>query len=275
MELFKRMIVGIIGIPLLLWIYYSGGAILYCFLGIISFLCSFELNNLILKLKKQTIVIVSLYAVLLFFCIADITFLNGIFPSTVKNEPAITRFFATLFIIMFITPILNIVLGKIKGIVNALSTITFTCLYIAVGFGFLYHLSLINRTIVPILAVLIWTCDTFAYFIGMKFGQHRGVFKVSPNKSLEGFIAGFVFTFFASVVVLYIFPDSYTPKHLVYFTISVGIFGQYGDLFESMIKRDMGIKNSSNLIPGHGGVLDRFDSLLISAPVLFILMSLF
>jgi phosphatidate cytidylyltransferase len=126
--------------------------------------------------------------------------------------------------------------------------------------------------LVPLLAGLVWLCDTGAYFIGMKFGKHRGFFKCSPNKSIEGFWAGLIVVLIGSIVFQRFFQEIYHIKHIIMLTLAVGIFGQVGDLIESIIKRDLNVKDSSHLLPGHGGVLDRFDSLLIAAPVLYILL---
>jgi len=119
--------------------------------------------------------------------------------------------------------------------------------------------------------VSVWVCDTFAYFIGKSFGKHRLFERVSPKKSIEGAIAGL----FGALLVFFL------AKWLGFLEISnvfaivcggiVGIVGQLGDLVESWFKRDAGIKDSSKILPGHGGMLDRFDSLMFIAPAFLIL----
>lgn len=122
--------------------------------------------------------------------------------------------------------------------------------------------------------VAVWGCDTFAYFFGKQFGKHRLFERVSPKKTIEGALAGLfgaVFVFFLTrwVGLLEIPTDLAIVSGLI-----VGIFGQMGDLVESWFKRDAGVKDSSNLLPGHGGVLDRFDSTTFIAPAFLILFLL-
>lgn len=116
----------------------------------------------------------------------------------------------------------------------------------------------------------IWVCDSAAYFAGRAFGKHKLFPRVSPNKTWEGAIAGFVgavatFLIARSTVIPYM-----TFTNAVVCGTIVGVFGQIGDLAESLLKRDAGVKDSSSLIPGHGGVLDRFDSVMFVAPLVFV-----
>ena len=124
-------------------------------------------------------------------------------------------------------------------------------------------------TVISIFAA-IWICDTAAYFVGRSIGRHKLFPRVSPNKTWEGAVAGFIAAIgvflLARVLVL---PYLSVPQSIVCGSI-VGIIGQVGDLAESLLKRDAGVKDSSSLIPGHGGVLDRFDSLLFVAPAMFV-----
>ncbi len=113
-----------------------------------------------------------------------------------------------------------------------------------------------------------WASDTFAYFAGCAWGRHRIVPKISPNKTLEGFIGGFMGSIATGIVYTYFLSLPLITGLAIGFL--VGIFAPLGDLFESKLKRTCGIKDSGVLLPGHGGVLDRFDSLLFSAPVVFI-----
>lgn len=121
--------------------------------------------------------------------------------------------------------------------------------------------------------VSLWVCDTFAYFAGRFFGKHKLFERVSPNKTWEGAIAGYV-----GGVAVFLFSQNF---FLGYMTVGsafvcgsiIGVFGQVGDLAESLLKRDAGVKDSSALIPGHGGVLDRFDSLMFVSPLLFLYMT--
>ncbi|MFZ1290951.1 MAG: phosphatidate cytidylyltransferase [Melioribacteraceae bacterium] len=128
--------------------------------------------------------------------------------------------------------------------------------------------------IISILAS-IWICDSAAFFIGSAFGKHKLFPRVSPNKSWEGAIAGFVFSVFVMIAVKALVLDSLTLFDAIVIGIIVGLIGQLGDLVESLFKRDAGVKDSSNLIPGHGGIFDRFDSLFLTAPTVYVYLVLF
>jgi phosphatidate cytidylyltransferase len=118
--------------------------------------------------------------------------------------------------------------------------------------------------------VSLWVCDSLAYFAGRFFGKHKLFERVSPKKTWEGAVAGCigaVATFLAAQY--YYLPYMSVGSAFVCGSI-VGVFGQLGDLVESLLKRDAGVKDSSAIIPGHGGVLDRFDSLIFVSPMIFL-----
>ena len=118
--------------------------------------------------------------------------------------------------------------------------------------------------------IAIWVCDSAAFFIGSAFGKHKLFPRVSPNKSWEGAIAGFVFAIVSMIAAKAIFLDILTLTDSIIIGTIVGTVGQIGDLVESLVKRDAAVKDSSAIIPGHGGIFDRFDSLLFTAPVVYI-----
>ncbi|HUI28569.1 MAG TPA: phosphatidate cytidylyltransferase [Candidatus Acidoferrales bacterium] len=121
----------------------------------------------------------------------------------------------------------------------------------------------------------IWICDSAAYFVGKSAGKHKMSKFVSPNKTWEGAIAGFVFAT-ATPAAAHFSVLRHLDMRLALGTgIIVGILGQAGDFVESLFKRDAGAKDSSEMIPGHGGVLDRFDSLLFSAPFIYLMLKHF
>jgi phosphatidate cytidylyltransferase len=121
----------------------------------------------------------------------------------------------------------------------------------------------------------IWICDSAAYFIGSAFGKHKILTRISPKKSWEGGIAGFIFSVLAMVIAKILILDLLSIQDAVAIGIIIGTFGQAGDFVESMIKRDANVKDSSSLIPGHGGIFDRFDSLLFSAPLIYLYLTFF
>ncbi len=124
----------------------------------------------------------------------------------------------------------------------------------------------------------IWSCDTMAYYGGKMFGKHKLFERVSPNKTWEGSLSGFAGSFAGAWLVGQIFgwlgyPFLLTNIQLIVIASLAGTVGQLGDLAESWMKRDAGIKDSGTLLPGHGGILDRFDSLLLVAPSVYVYFS--
>ncbi|MEO5673936.1 MAG: phosphatidate cytidylyltransferase [Chitinophagales bacterium] len=130
-----------------------------------------------------------------------------------------------------------------------------------------------NNSIALGIVLIIWTSDTFAYFTGSLFGRHKILPHISPKKSWEGFSGGLVFAMIAAWLLSKYFIHLDTRNWLIVALIVV-IFGTIGDFVESMIKRQAGVKDSGNLLPGHGGFLDRFDALLFSVPFVTIYLLL-
>ncbi|MFC6266974.1 phosphatidate cytidylyltransferase [Frigoriflavimonas asaccharolytica] len=150
----------------------------------------------------------------------------------------------------------------------------FTVIYIALPFGFALGLpkySRIEHTFsleVFFLFVLIWSSDTFAYICGRLFGKHKMAPKISPKKTWEGLAGGIICT-----VILGYFIEMYNPSmrgNWMVVGFLVSIFAPLGDLVESQLKRSFGVKDSGNIIPGHGGVLDRLDSFIICVPAVYL-----
>ncbi len=121
----------------------------------------------------------------------------------------------------------------------------------------------------------IWLSDTSAYFGGLTFGKHRLLERVSPKKSWEGFYFGMAGAIGSFFLFRELFLDFLTPVDALFLGLIVGIVGPLGDLVESLLKRDAGTKDSSNLLAGHGGFFDRFDSVIASAPVVYIYLKNF
>ncbi|MGV4414831.1 phosphatidate cytidylyltransferase [Chryseobacterium sp. T1] len=153
----------------------------------------------------------------------------------------------------------------------------FTVIYTVLPFGFALGLPKFS-TLDPynkpftlevmMLFILIWSSDSFAYFTGKFFGKHKMAPKISPKKTWEGFAGGVFFT-----VILGFFVEMYLPDlrgNWMIVGLLVSIFAPLGDLVESQLKRTFAVKDSGNIMPGHGGVLDRLDSFIICAPVVYL-----
>lgn len=145
--------------------------------------------------------------------------------------------------------------------------------YIILPFTFLLLLPFINgvyhQYIIVYISLLIWTNDTFAFFVGKSFGKTKLFEKVSPKKTIEGFVGGLIFSVIVGIIIGK-YSGYFNSIHWVVISLIVSIFGTYGDLVESKFKRQADVKDSGNIMPGHGGLLDRLDSLYFLAPFVYL-----
>lgn len=160
------------------------------------------------------------------------------------------------------------------------SNIAYTFLgiiYAVIPFVFFFSLSFISGDYNFHLSLgfflMLWGNDTGAYLFGVKFGKHRLFERHSPKKSWEGFIGGILTSQLVGFILSIYFTD-YTLQNWLIMAFIISCFGTLGDLVESMFKRSIDIKDSGSILPGHGGLLDRFDGLLLSAPVVFVYLYL-
>ncbi|HAR63156.1 MAG: hypothetical protein DKM50_13080 [Candidatus Margulisiibacteriota bacterium] len=170
-----------------------------------------------------------------------------------------------LLVFGFIT---EVFLKKVIGCKNNFFVVIRGILYI----GWFYSYFVLLRGLDHGFAYLIYlvltiaSCDTMAYIVGIKFGKHKIAPFISPKKSVEGCIAGFI----SAVIASYFLGAHYLGlNHAIIMGMIVGVFGQLGDLFESLIKRKYEVKDSGWILPGHGGILDRLDSASFIAPLIY------
>ena len=248
-------------------------AFIFIFLGFLLF-CTYELNN-ILKLKS----IIPYFLNSALFITIALRFLNlnyDLFNINIELSKINLLVVLSFILISFI----SVLFSKEKEPIKKLGNIFLSFIYIGVPFSLIwdiYGTDLIrpNNSINIILGVfiLIWTNDTFAYLVGRKFGKHKLFERISPKKTIEGFIGGIIFTLIAGYFISK-FNYTYTTLFWLILAFIVSVFGTIGDLIESMFKRDSNIKDSSNLIPGHGGFLDRLDSFIFAIPFIYIFLIL-
>jgi len=181
------------------------------------------------------------------------------------------------YLTILIIPLISIVFifelfrNKKQPLLNISATLL-GLLYVSLPLSLLNHIAFINEAynskIILGIILLIWLTDTGAYIFGVTLGRHKLFERISPKKTWEGFIGGLLVAVSGSFLITkYLQTYPYQVWAIMAFIIVV--FGTLGDLVESMIKRSLDIKDSGKVLPGHGGILDRFDSLLFATPVIF------
>ncbi len=192
------------------------------------------------------------------------TYLWGI---TGLNLGLFVSFFAALFIMMLSTPIDSDEIGRI-------ALLSFAWLYLPyfISFVILVGAEPQGRFWILFVLAVIVSGDAGAYHVGVRIGRHKLYPVVSPNKSIEGAIGGLFSSLLAGAILGSIFLKNVPMARLLLCTIVVASAGQIGDLIESMLKRNCGKKDSSHLLPGHGGILDRLDSMIFAFPAMWALL---
>lgn len=254
-NLFRRTIIGVIGIPLILLFVYLGGNYLFLMVLVLSSLCLYELGQLF---KKKEIEIPTILLILISITLQTLKHFN------VENLEVYT-------IIVFPALIFFELLRKKRSLLNIIVGLV-SLTYITVPFILLLELS-VDYRIGILIFLLVWSSDIFSYFGGILLGRHKLV-AISPNKTIEGLVSGIVFTVVISVIYGFYLIDIRSLFYWGLVGLIATLSATVGDIFESMIKRFCLVKDSSNIIPGHGGVLDRFDSLLMVVPIMFFFFKL-
>ncbi|GHE29522.1 phosphatidate cytidylyltransferase [Sphingobacterium griseoflavum] len=162
--------------------------------------------------------------------------------------------------------------------IQDLSYTLFGLCYAAIPFGIFICLGFLEGSYDPYIPlgflILLWTNDTGAYLAGKSFGRRKLFERISPNKTWEGFVGGMLLAVVVSFNLGRYF-DALSNWQWLTLALIIGTFGTLGDLVESMLKRNTGMKDSGSLLPGHGGLLDRFDGLLMAAPLVYIFLKTF
>ncbi len=268
----SRTLVNLLGIPSLLAIIYLGDSfsnipIFSVFIGAVLFLGAKEIPPLSNSKKGQPVISI----LFIFLALLQIGRIPGI-----RWEIPI---YILLIGIALTAMIVEIFRKKETPLLN-ISILVFSFVWLGLMLGSLSELRNlpdIGFKITLALFLSVWICDTGAFFFGKKFGKKKILPDISPNKTWVGTIAGFI----SSMIFLLIlnqsgyFPDIFSLVDVVVLGLIAGIFGQLGDWAESLLKREAGVKDTSNILAGHGGVLDRFDSLTFAAPLTLIYCTYF
>ena len=285
-ETLKRAISGAIYILLLLASILFSTESFYILFGVFLVIAVYEFCNLI-QIHKifplvlatctyGTITLISSYKS------QTLSFLNKNLNSTLDfsvNNNTINNILLAITLVVSIKCIIFLFYDNIQKISTS-SKYLYLIGYIILPFVFITKISFgvknYNPKIIIGLFILIWTNDTFAYIVGKSMGKHKLFERISPKKTIEGFLGGILFAVFAGYLIskLYIKASpKFSEKSILIWCIIaliVGIIGTIGDLIESKFKRIAGVKDSGEIMPGHGGILDRLDSVIFVAPFVFL-----
>ena len=169
--------------------------------------------------------------------------------------------------------LVNLFIKKKNYPSNTIQKIDISIRYLLLSFAFLILLPFINGgyevSVILSLIIFIWVNDSFAFFVGKNLGKRKLFESVSPKKTIEGFLGGVFFTLITAFLVSY-FCDFLSLTNLIVISLIASILGTIGDLVESKFKRQANTKDSGTIMPGHGGILDRLDSLLFVAPFVYL-----
>ncbi|MFT3740427.1 MAG: phosphatidate cytidylyltransferase [Breznakibacter sp.] len=187
------------------------------------------------------------------------------------------RFWLLLVPLVVCVFVIELYRAKERPFWNVASTLLIP-FYVVVPFVFLQKLAFVGGDYNPYMVLsffgMVWVNDTGAYLVGVTMGRHRLFPRISPKKSWEGFVGGVLLTVALSYGLSH-WIVGYAPALWLAVGFVVAVFGTLGDLTESMLKRTMDVKDSGTILPGHGGVLDRFDAFTFAAPFVYVLFEIF
>jgi phosphatidate cytidylyltransferase len=274
-ELARRTLFAVIAAPLGILIIYLGGAPLATMLGVIAALGAWEIQRMATANGVEPLMPVGIVVAGL-IPIAVHGYFLGVFNLSLTAG-------VILFLILLASAIW--LRGPARRPINSVALTALGALYpgtIAYIYTLRHHPYTITRgagtALVAMPILLTWATDTGAYFVGKSIGKHKLIPSVSPGKSVEGAVGGLVLTVIVSVLyaqfVLLPFASlRLTTTSAVLLGVVLSVTAQVGDLVASLMKRDAGVKDSSKILPGHGGIVDRFDSLFFVMPVAFLLLN--
>lgn len=262
-----RLLSALVGIPVILGLVYLGGPYYACFILLVANLGMREYTDL---LKSRG------YHLPVFLGYAGVTvFLTLLYLGQILQlELALPAM-----IVILISLAIFYLISFEKTDIGESALILWGIIYLGGLGGYMILLRQLpqgmNYTL--LLLVGVWSNDTFAYVAGIKWGKRRLAPAISPQKSVEGACSGIVGTVLLALLAALLFPGwiELAPGEAALLGLGISVFAQLGDLLESAIKRQFGVKDTGRLIPGHGGILDRFDSLLFTAPMVYYFLQMF
>lgn len=259
----QRIITGVIGGAIFLAFLIFGGIWLEIFVGLLTIVAMQEL------FKMAKLSILSFEGILATFAALSLTLPVSI--SMFGGNPEGHMMLFTFFLFLMLT---GMVFSRGKYSFEDVGFPFLAAFYVGVGFQNLLTARHASLYIVFFALLIVWATDIGAYFVGKGIGKNKLIPSVSPNKTIEGSIGGIVSAVIVALL-MWVFFRHQLPAigfvKLIVFSVIFSIVGQIGDLVESAIKRYYGVKDSGKLLPGHGGVLDRFDNLIFVFPIMHLL----
>ena len=255
----KRVLTGIVAVPIVVGIVYYGSPLL--FLLLVAAVTLMGVGEYFTIIDRIGISGFPIHGIILSFLLLLSFYFNGSFMMEWGLIASVTLFAAFFFQED----------NNVKIAIDQISFTLFGVLYVA-GLGG-YYLLIRNfedgERLIFFLLLIVWLGDIAAYYWGKHFGKKPLAPVVSPNKTMEGAITGLAGSLVAGAIAGYWLLGHIAMAHCLLLALICGTIGQFGDLAESLLKRHAGIKNSGDLLPGHGGILDRIDSLLFAGPMFY------
>lgn len=280
----NRILVALILVPLTVYVYLYGDKSFMAFTVLLIGIGIYEIYQM---MESKGIVVNKIVGVILGGAI-PLTLYSSVSSSKeflgklIGNNIDMSRGTLILILGIFILIFIRIYQNKVEG---SSSYIAYTMLGI-IYVGFLFsHIVPIKYMLngskwLMTIQILVWISDTFAYLVGVKFGRKffsRGLCEISPKKSIEGSLGSIVFTVITMLLIKgFLFKNlNISGIHLIIVPVLIAIVGQIGDLAESVFKREFGVKDSGKILGGHGGILDRYDSLIWVFPLMYYYINFF
>ena len=278
----NRVLVALIGVPLLLFIYAGEsffrinlyGLPMLIFTNLVIGIGIYEFYKMIKILGKE---VYDKFGMIVAIIIPNLVYLNNRSSYLEQKLITVVLIVATIFMLTY-----RVFRNQINGTLEKVSYTLLGIIYVSVFFSQIINLYFLGAVFPLILQVLVWVSDTSAGIVGVAIGRKffkNGFTEISPKKSVEGALGSIIFTglAFMLIVVLYIEKINGATGGEVFLSFIIGaiisVVAQIGDLIESLFKRECGVKDSGTILMGHGGVLDRFDSMILVLP--FVTMVLY
>ena len=278
----NRVLVALIGVPLLLFVYAGEsffrinlyGLPMLIFTNLVIAVGIYEFYKMVKVLGKE---VYDKFGMIVAIIIPNLVYLSNRSSYLEQKLITVVLIVATIFMLTY-----RVFKNQIKGTLEKVSYTLLGIIYVSVFFSQIINLYFLGAVFPLILQVLVWVSDTSAGIVGVAIGRKffkNGFTEISPKKSVEGALGSIIFTglAFMLIVVLYIEKINGATVGEVFLSFIIGaiisVVAQIGDLIESLFKRECGVKDSGTILMGHGGVLDRFDSMILVLP--FVTMVLY